>query len=267
MLPIKTALLYPTILIHGIGGDSSDLIDLKTGLESRGAEVYNIEIGNGKIDSIFLNINKQCITFSDNIYNLSLKSDKINLLGISQGGLLARCYVEKYSNVVKPVHSLITYGTPHMGIYNSLIELKSLEYWKDPFKYQDYLQNNDFLAYINSERLHNDVQLYKQNLLSLDNFLVVWTELETVVTPKESTKFEFYNISMAESSGHLEIVDFYNSDLYLEDVLGLKELNKTGKLRIEKYNCLHEEFKHPKCFNNIFLNQPNSLLDITLSLL
>ena len=82
--------------------------------------------------------------------NLSLKSEKINLLGISQGGLLARCYVEKYSNLVKPVHSLITYGTPHMGIYNSLIELKRLEYWKNPFKYQEYLQTNDFLAYINN---------------------------------------------------------------------------------------------------------------------
>ena len=39
------------------------------------------------------------------------------------------------------------------------------------------------LAYINNERLHNDVDLYKQNLMNLDNFLVVWTDLETVVTP------------------------------------------------------------------------------------
>ena len=67
MLPIKAVLLYPT-LIHGIGGDSSDLLDLKNGLESHGAEVYNMEIGNGKIDSIW-NINKQCLTLSDNIYN------------------------------------------------------------------------------------------------------------------------------------------------------------------------------------------------------
>ena len=216
MLPIKAALLYPTILIHGIGGDSSDLLDLKNGLESQCAEVYNIEIGNGKIDSIFWNINKQCLTLSDNIYNLSLKSEKINLLGVSQGGLLARCYVEKYSHLVKPVHSLITYGTPHMGIYNSFIELKRLEYWKNPFKYQEFLQTNDFLAYINNERFHTDTKLYRENILTLDNFLVVWTELETVVTPKESTRFEFYNISMAETSGQLEIVDFYDSDLYIQ---------------------------------------------------
>ena len=193
MLPIKAALLYPTILIHGIGGDYSDLLDLKKGLESHGAEVYNMEIGNGKIDSIIWNINKQCQVLGENINNLSLKSEKINLLGVSQGGLLARCYVERYSDLIKPVHSLITYGTPHMGIYNSFIELKRLEYWKDPFKYQEYLQTNDFLAYINNERFHIDTKLYRENILTLDNFLVVWTDLEKVVLPKESTRFEFYN--------------------------------------------------------------------------
>ena len=100
MIPIKAVLLYPTILIHGIGGDSSDLLALQKSLESHGAEVYNIEIGNGKFDSILWNINKQCQVLGENINSLSLKSEKINLLGVSQGGLLARCYVEKYSNLV-----------------------------------------------------------------------------------------------------------------------------------------------------------------------
>ena len=79
MLPIKTFLFYPTILIHGIGGDSSDLQDLKVGLENNGVEVYNIEIGNGKLDSIIWNINKQCEVFSENINNLSIESNKINI--------------------------------------------------------------------------------------------------------------------------------------------------------------------------------------------
>lgn len=72
---------------------------------------------------------------------------------MSQGGLLARCYVEKYSNFIIPVHSLITYATPYMGVYNSWIDLKRLEYWKNPFKYQDFLSNNDFLVYINNEKI------------------------------------------------------------------------------------------------------------------
>ena len=267
MIPIKAVLLYPTILIHGIGGDSSDLLALQKSLESHGAVIYNMEIGNGKFDSILWNINKQCQVLGENINSLSLKSEKINLLGVSQGGLLARCYVEKYSKFIKPVHSLITYGTPHMGIYSSWIELKRLEYWKNPFKYQEYLENNDFLAYLNNDRHHVDVKLYKDSILDLDNFVVVWTGLEKVVMPMESTRFEFFNISMADTSGLLEIVEFYNSDLYLEDNLGLKELDKSNRLYIERYDCFHEEFKLPNCFNRNFSNQDQSLLDFTLSFL
>ena len=83
----------------------------------------------------------------------------------------------------------------------------------------------------------------------------------------ESTRFEFFNISMAETSGLLEIVEFYNSDLYLEDNLGLKELDKSNRLYIERYDCFHEEFKLPNCFNRNFSNQDQSLLDFTLSFL
>ena len=94
---------------------------------------------------------------------------------------------------------MITYGTPHMGIYSSWIELKRLEYWKNPFKYQEYLNNNDFLAYLNNDRHHTDMKLYKDSILDLDNFVVVWTGLEKVVM-HESTRFEFFNISLAEIS-------------------------------------------------------------------
>ena len=81
-----------------------------------------------------------------------MKDEKINLLGVSQGGLIARCYVERYAHQTKEVHSLVTYGTPHMGIYLSWIELNNLEYWKDPFDFDTYLANNDFLVYLNNEK-------------------------------------------------------------------------------------------------------------------
>tara|TARA_B100001093_G_scaffold506234_1_gene564839 strand:+ start:94 stop:897 length:804 start_codon:yes stop_codon:yes gene_type:complete len=267
MLPIKTILFYPTILIHGIGGDSSDLQDLKVNLEDKGVEVYNIEIGNGKLDSIIWNINKQCEVFSENINNLSIESKKINIIGVSQGGLLARCYVEKYSSYIKPVNSLITYGTPHMGVYIPWINLKRLEYWKDPYNYHEYLNNNDFLVYINNEKTHTDVKLYRDNMLSLNNFLVVWSDLEKVVKPKESTKFEFFNTTFANITGELKIIDFQKSEQFTEDKIGLQELYKNNKLLLKQFDCLHEEFKHPKCFSKNFTNQKTTLLHLTLSLL
>ena len=267
MTPLNSFLLYPTILIHGIGGDISDLTDLASNLKNRGVDVYNMEIGDGKLDSILWSMNKQCQVLGENINNLSLQSEKINLIGVSQGGLLARCYVEKYGHFIKPVHSLITYGTPHMGVYSSFLELKRLNYWKNPYKYDEYLNDNDFLAYLNNDRNHTDMKLYRNNILSLDNFLVVWTDLEKVVDPPESTKFEFFNISMAETSGHLEIVNFLESNIYNEDKIGLRELYENGKMLLKQYDCKHEEFKQPKCFLKNFTSQSNNLLDLTISLL
>lgn len=267
MLPLKALLFYPTILIHGIGGNTNDLIEFKNSLENFGVEVFNMEIGNGKIDSIIWDMNKQCKVLGENINKLNIKTNKINLIGVSQGGLLARCYVEKYSHCVKNVHSLITYGTPHMGIYNSWLQLKKLGYWKNPFKYQEYLEHNDFLVYLNNDKLHLDMNLYKNNIINLDHFLIVWSKLDKVITPMESAKFEFYNISNAVIYGNLKIVHFKNSDIFLKNTLGLKELYENNKMMIKQYDCQHDEFKRSKCYNKKFDNQEYSLLNLTIKLL
>ena len=258
---------YPTVLIHGIGGNQADLNDIENYLVSQNISVYNLEIGNGKFDSIFMNINDQCYLFGQNINALNLSQPKINILGVSQGGLIARCYLEKYSDTIKPIHSLITYGTPHMGIYTSWIELKNLEYWKNPFQYDEYLLDNKFLKYINNEIDHSDYQKYKKNIISLDNFLVVWSSIDTVITPLESSKLEYFNTTQAATQYNLSIVPFKQSQTYINDFLGLRELDINGKLHIEQYDCAHEQFKHPDCFLKKFNNQRMSLIELTMSVL
>ena len=39
-----------------------------------------------------MDINEQCRIFANNIKDLSISEDKINIMGFSQGGLIARCY-------------------------------------------------------------------------------------------------------------------------------------------------------------------------------
>lgn len=270
ILPLLYALTitqYPTILIHGIGGDAADLGDLFNALEKKNVDVYSLQIGNGKLDSVFWNINKQCAHVNTSIANLELSSERINLLGVSQGGLLARCYVERYSHINKHVNSLVTYGTPHMGIYISWFNLPQLEYWKNPYGYETYLQTNDFLVYINNEKDHTDAELYKSNLLSLNHFLIVWSHIDKVVSPIESSRFEFYNISLAEERKALEIVPLEKTDSYVEDRLGLRTLMQEKRLDIQEYPCEHEQFKHPDCFKNKFDGKELSLIDLTISLL
>ena len=84
-------------------------------------------------------------------------------------------------------------------------------------------------------------------MLSLNNFLVVWSDLEKVVNPKESTKFEFFNTTFANITGKLKIIDFIEGEQFTEDKIGLQELYKNNKMLIKQFDCLHEEFKHPKC--------------------
>lgn len=264
---------YPTVLIHGILSNKNEMTELQTHIKERiqTIDIYNIEIGNGEITSIFMDMNKQCESLSQNIEKLNISAEKINLIGISQGGLLARCYVERYSDEVKKVDNLITIGTPHMGIYKRpydtklKLKLKSSllsisDYWKDPFDYLLYCTTNQFLVYINNEKEHKDTSKYKDNLLKLSNFVLFWSSIDNVIVPFESAKFEFYDILKAETEKELVVQLLKESPIYYYDNIGLKELEQTSRMHIYQVDCLHNEFKLSSCFDIV----KNKKMDKTL---
>lgn len=268
---------YPTILIHGIASNKDELIELETSLNEQliydGCDtnnIYNLEIGNGKLDSIFMNINLQCEIFYNNIINLDLNTTKINLIGISQGGLIARCYVEKYSYLLYDVNALITLGTPHMGIFGDspLLDLfKYLEYWKNPYEYNKYIEVNDFLVYLNNEKPHNLSNIYKNNLNRVNSFVMVWSEIDIVIVPYQSAKFEFYDILLAQNKHELKIDILENSTIYTKDLLGFKNMIDNQQFYTFQYDCNHDEFKTEKCFNKQFYNHNETLLQKIISFL
>jgi palmitoyl-protein thioesterase len=259
---------YPTIVIHGIASskkelepfsnelyhelNSLDMRDMREDRENMGNMVYNMEIGNGELTSIFMDINEQCRIFSDNIKNLNIIEDKINIIGFSQGGLIARCYVEQYSHQIIGVHTLITIATPHMGIYNNydIIPPVIKYYWKNPY---EYLETNKFILFLNNEQVHDNSIDYKNNIKSLANFVVIWSKIDNIITPRESSKFEFYDINKAIHQKELEIQPLIKSPIYLNDTLGIKDLYSTNKLVFYSVDCNHEEFKLSKCFKNMGL--------------
>lgn len=251
---INICIAYPTIIIHGIASDKTQVEPFSAALneelnENNNYKVYNMEIGNGKLTSIFMDINEQCEIFSNNINNLNISQEKINLIGFSQGGLIARCYVEKYSHKVINVNTLITIATPHMGVYSELnIKPPATNYyWKDPYK---YYKTNDFILFLNNELFHEDYNIYKNNIKGLTNFVIIWSQIENVITPLESSKFEFYDISKAVNSGFLEIQSFKDSPIYINDSLGLVKLYDSNRLLFYNIDCNHEEFKLPSCFDS-----------------
>lgn len=242
----------PLVLIHGIGGSASDMNDLMNAYENEGLTTYALSIKN----SIFGDMNDMCKSVADQIEMLPINhtNTSINLLGVSQGGLLARCYVERYSHKLAGVDSLITYGTPHMGIYYKKIPIPLLHYWKDPFYYEEYLEGNKFLKYMNNDVGHNESELFRKNMEGLEHFQMIWSGYDAVIQPVESAAFEFYNISLAREERKLEIESLKHSSNYLQNKIGLMELSKKGGLEIWRYDCSHEEFKHPKCFFEYKIN-------------
>lgn len=67
---------------------------------------------------------------------------------------------------------------------------------------------------------------YKTNLLKLNNLVLVKFLNETIVEPKESEWFEFYAPGDAK-----QVIALKDSPIYKEDWIGLKELDKAGKLK------------------------------------
>lgn len=245
----------PTILVHGIASSKREMVELEHYLTIRGVPTFNIEIGNGELTSIFMPLEEQCALLAENIRGASSDGKRVNIVAISQGGLLARCYVEKYTHLAEysAVNLLLTLATPQMGVffpddpdpfYKNVIR----DYWKDPFHYDHYLQTNDFLAKINNEREHNDSELYKSNLLNLNYFGMVWSGVDEVVRPYESARFEYYNTTAAMNSGRLDVVPLYLSNTYLKDLIGLRRLNESGRLVFTQAECAHNKFKTSKCF-------------------
>ena len=284
---------YTTFLIHGIASKANELIELETYLINIGLNAISLELRNDPKTSYKLDLDKQCKLYYEKILNI-VNTKKINLIGISQGGLIARCIVEKYNNNNILISNLITIASPNMGIYYSNINnyldfnlifnrnfnlnfsIESVnkentfaitiqEYWKDPFNYDKYLTQHKFITLLNNEEYHINYNKYKNNIKALDTFTTIWSNLDTVIIPKESSKFSFYNITTVINLKKLELYNLKNTNWYINDNLGLKYLELNNKYETVMIPCIHNEFKLYKCFINVKNNNNETLFDIIKS--
>jgi len=288
----------PIVILHGIYSDSSELAPVAEWLKSRlPNQVYNIEIGNGRGNSLFKTMDWQLKELCMAIYAIPALEEGFHFIGMSQGGLLARGYVQRCNRF--PVRNLITWVSPHAGVYgfNKIYfnwqkvytqfyqpRYSFAGYWKDPYQYATYLANSTFLPYLNNES--PDLEAYgnrgfnfhknRERILSLDNFVMIWSGNDDVISPPQSGRFEFYDIicntretpgcqalTMSERNSRvhnmrpcqeritndaLQVQNFFNSSQYVKDLLGLRTLYLAGKLHMLETNCTHSGHKTPECF-------------------
>jgi palmitoyl-protein thioesterase len=247
---------YPVVVLHGLESSSREMTPLCDWLEATfNTDVYNIEIGNGEKTSMYTSLENQLDVLCLSIYEIDALRNGFDFIGMSQGGLLARGYVERCNSY--PVHNLITLVAPHGGVYwpnmknNGLMyndffqnHLSIASYWRNPMLLETYLTCS-FLALLNNEFwCDKESPIHRRNIRNLSNFVMIWSPADKVLDPPESGKFSFFDKDF-------NVIPLEETDLYKTDALGLKHLNFLESLHTYETNCSHVDHRNPLCFSQL----------------
>lgn len=83
-----------------------------------------------------------------------------------------------------------------------------------------------FLPDINNEKIHKFNATYRNNFASLDSLILVKAKRDTQVFPSESEWFGVY----ADVDAFKRILKYNETTWYQQDLFGLKELDRAGKI-------------------------------------
>ena len=251
--------LEPIAIFHGIG-DGCDFKNTSTLVNNLSTDlkvhVECIEIGNGFITSWFRNFTKQAIEACENINNNPHFKGNFSVIGISQGTLIGR-YVVEACNLKGKVVKYLSFDGPQMGIgslpkfncgsfcdwLNSLVSgiiysdalvanLGPASYYKYKFDYSLFFQKNKFLKDLNNEGTEKN-ENYKKRFSSLEKVMLIKGKEDTVITPRESSFFEFF-----DEKGE-KIIPLKESKFYIEDFIGLRDLVEKNKVIFEEFQGEH----------------------------
>ena len=251
-LLLSSYCIYPIALFHGIVDsctmkNTSKLVsDLENDL---GVHVECIEIGNGFMDSVAKPILTQVEEACEKIKSNPYFQDKFNVLGISQGTLIGRYIIEK-CDMKGQVMKYMSFDGPQMGIASipkitcgsfcewlcnitaplayQLRDIVALcGYYKYRYDQDTYKKTNTFLKMLNNED-EKDEEVYKR-FSSLEKVKLIKSREDTVITPRDSSWFQFYD------KDGIEIVPLELSDFYIDDYIGLRKLNEEGKVEFTEF--------------------------------
>ena len=255
----------PIVLVHGAFASDYDMQPTEQYIRKyMGNNVYikNIRPPMGAVSSVG-NIYSLIEHMRKQIENDPILQNGFNIVAHSQGGLVARYYLERYNN--PRVLTYISWGTPHQGIfgmpgtiddhfkwldhledeaYNVLYSwsfqkfVSFAGYWHDTLHHDKYIKKSCFLPYINNEIDHEFADRFKENICSLKNMVLVASHHEDIVEPDCSCHFGFY-----KNGSNSEIVSLFESELYQQDSLGLKTLHESGRLHLLYADCPHVYFQ------------------------
>lgn len=127
---------------------------------------------------------------------------------------------------------IITAAAYTKSVQHSLVQAT---YWHDPLREDAYKAGSTFLADINNEREINED--YVERLQGIEKFVMVQFANDSMVTPRESSWFQFYQPGQDKM-----LLELDQSRVYKR--LGLDEMDRKGKLIY--HQCEGDHLQFPK---------------------
>ncbi|UMM36114.1 hypothetical protein L5515_008422 [Caenorhabditis briggsae] len=267
----------PVVMWHGMGdcccnplsmGSVKKLIEQ----EVPGVYVHSLELGGSITKDIehgfFANVNELVYMACIKIKNDPELANGYNAIGFSQGAQFLRAVAQRCPH--PPMKNFVSIGGQQQGVFGApycigdnvmcnsvrrLIDMGAYlpfvqkrvvqaQYWHDPNQPDEYKKRSIFLADINNENKNNPT--YKRNLLNLKNILLVKFNQDHMVVPKESSWFGFYKDGDIDT-----ILPMNETDLYLEDRIGLRKLHESGRLQFLAVDGDHLQIPRDVLVNEI----------------
>jgi len=270
----------PTAVFHGLGdaciypGMKSFTQELSEGTN---APAHCIEVGLPTFGEYFNNFETIADKSCQKIAKDPDFQGEFNVVGLSQGGLLARYIVEE-CDMPGTVRNMLSIAGPHMGVdaipncsdgvlcsvlnaaARKLVYLKPVQNWLAPAGYfrdvrhmKNYEKDSVFLPALNNE--HGAEGTYsamrKSRFSDLNGAMLVMFNQDTIVYPKQSSWFQTLD-DKAEKVLPLNATAFYN-----DDYIGLKSLVEANKVDFVSIEGNHLQFTDDDVQNTFipFLNK------------
>lgn len=271
LLATISSAAVPTAIFHGFGDSCyfPGMYEFSVEIGSlTGAYAACIEIGWGTTTSIFENFETQAEEACNKVLADPNFQGEFNVLGLSQGGLIARHIVERCPTKVQP-RNLVTIGGPNMGVSGSphcnsglfcellntiidnLVYFERIQdnigpagYFRDPSDLQNYLKYSVFLPYLNNEKVENYTSTINDRFASLNGAMFVMFSNDTMIFPKETAWFH-----QLQADG--TITQVQDTDFYKNDYIGLRALNEAGKVEFVEWPGDHLQFSYARIQNEI----------------